>query len=255
MTSSPRRSGGSGPAVRPARSTGSGVLEGVGVRPSGIPDHDDPRGPDLGGPVGDRDASGLRVPGSQRTPSPRNWIEASRAASGKASTREGTTRTASGSGLRGSASLGPEDLVEPLQPEGEADPPVVAIAPQDPGQAVVAPAAADLDRAPGRGGDDLEDHLRVEADPPAESEVELDPIERRRRGRPAGGPGPERRTRSGATSSKSRPRRSRISPGGPFRPASRPTWSRTRSGFRASRGPCPTSAGAAGGSRDRLAGR
>ena len=68
-------------------------------------------------------------------------------------------------------------MQEPLQAEGEADPAVVAGAPQDAGQAVVAAAAADLDGAVGRRRHDLEDHLRVEADAAAEAQVELDAVE------------------------------------------------------------------------------
>ena len=67
------------------------------------------------------------------------------------------------------------DLGQPLQPEREPDAAVVAVAAQHAGQAVVAAAAADLDRARGRRDHQLEDHLGVEADPPAEAEVELDP--------------------------------------------------------------------------------
>ena len=71
----------------------------------------------------------------------------------------------------------------------------------------------------GVGGDQLEDHLRVEPDPPAEAEVELDAVEvdavvaeRLDKARSAA-------TESGASASKSRPRRSRTAAGGPFRSA------------------------------------
>ena len=71
-----------------------------------------------------------------------------------------------------------QDRVKPLQPEGETSPSVVAVAAEDPGEAVITAAAADLDRPFGRRGDHLEDHLRVKPDPPAETEIQLDAIKR-----------------------------------------------------------------------------
>ena len=72
---------------------------------------------------------------------------------------------------------GVEGLAQPFQAEGEADAAVVAVAAEHAGQAVVPAAAADLDRTVGGRHDELEDHLRVEADAPAEAEVELDAVE------------------------------------------------------------------------------
>ena len=65
----------------------------------------------------------------------------------------------------GSPSLGREHGVQSLEPESESHPSIVAIRAEDSGQPVVAPAAANLHRAVSRWGDDLENHLRVEADP------------------------------------------------------------------------------------------
>ena len=50
---------------------------------------------------------------------------------------------------------------------------VVSTAPQHAGQTIVAASATDLDRAARRCDHELKDHLRIEADPPAKTQVEL----------------------------------------------------------------------------------
>ena len=74
-------------------------------------------------------------------------------------------------GNRGGGEIG-----EAFQAEGEADAAVVAVGAEDAGEAVVPAAAADLDRPVGRRRGDLEDHLRVEPQAPAEPQVELDAL-------------------------------------------------------------------------------
>ncbi len=194
-----------------------------------VADDQDPVRAEGPGPVGDRLALPVRPrgspgalrPESRRRPRPPPSIARAEA---------GTTRKPVRRLGLWPVPLGREDGVEPLQAEGEADPSVVAVAAEDPGQAVVSAAAADLDRASGRRGDDLEDHLRVEADPPAEAEVELEPVGRDAVVARARGPGLGARRRSRARAPRSRgPGGRGPRPAGPFRSARARTWSRTRS--------------------------
>ena len=139
--------------------------------------------------------------------------------------RPGTTRIARWAYGRRDAVAGVEGLQEPLQAEGEADAPVVAVAAQDARQAVVTTAAADLEGAFGRRREQLEDHLRIEADPPAEAEVELDPRPGRSRRRPGSRPAPAARRPTPGPGPRSRGRGGRgRRRAGPSVPARARTW-------------------------------
>ena len=89
----------------------------------------------------------------------------------------GSTSSASSHGYAPFRAWAAQTSASRSRPKAKPDAAVVAVAAQDVGEAVVAPAAADFDRARCGHDDQLEDHLRVEADPPAEAQVELDTAE------------------------------------------------------------------------------
>ena len=75
---------------------------------------------------------------------------------------------------RTKAAAGRADFGETLEAECETGAAVVAGAAQNAGEAVVAAAAADFERAGASLDLELENHLGIETDSPAETQVELD---------------------------------------------------------------------------------